>query len=495
MKRISAVDLFCGAGGTSTGLAQACVRLGLAYELVVVNHWQVAIGTHTMNHPEALHLCQPVETVSARKAVPGGRLRILCASPECTHHSNARGGMPVLDQKRAGAWEILRWVSEIVVDDVLVENVPEFQSWGPVISDRRGGLRPDPKRKGETFRAWVSALRALGYNVEWRVLNCADYGDPTSRRRLFIRARRDGGKIDWPMPTHGAGLRPYRTAREIINWGLKGESIFTRQRPLAPKTIARIAAGLRRFGGEAAEPFLVMLYGTNAARSVDRPAPTITGGGQHVGLCQPFIVGYRGDHEGRDDGSRRVYSPESPLPTVDCSNRYGVVQPFLLSGHGDAPGRAQDRSHDISSPMPTVCASNTLSLVQPFLVKYYGQGQGAASVGRPLDTVTTKERFGLVEPFITECNGRHDPGARNWRIDEPLRTITTKTGFCVVEPGQAGAALDIFFRMLTPRELASAQGFPEDYDFCGNKGDIVRQIGNAVPVNTAAALVEAVLAA
>jgi DNA (cytosine-5)-methyltransferase 1 len=366
--------------------------------------------------------------------------------------------MPVSDQRRAGAWEVCRWATELRIDDILVENVREFETWGPVGANRR----PIAARKGETFRAWVKALESLNYRVEWRVLNCADFGDPTSRKRLFIRARRGNGHIEWPAATHGAGLQPWHTAREIIDWTIKGRSIFNRERPLKARTIERIAAGLRKFGGAAAEPFLVMLYGTNETRSVDRPAPTVTANGQHIGLCEPFLMNitHANDH------ASRTHSVDGPLPTVTCAHRgeFGLIEPFLV--HADYSGPApfilphlgwtgKNVAQSVDKPMPTVIASHGVGhLVQPFLVKYFGTGK-TAPIGEPLHTVTTKDRFGLVEPVY----------------------------------------LDILFRMLEPHELAAAMGFPKDYQFLGTKSDVVKQIGNAVPHHTAEALAEAALAA
>jgi len=485
MRTIHATDLFCGAGGTSAGVQAACRRMGLGLDLLAINHWDVAIQTHTRNHPEARHICWPIEQISPKRVIPGRRLDLLCASPECTHHSIARGGMPVSDQKRAGAWEICRWATEIRIDNIIVENVREFMGWGPIGQNGQ----PLKSRKGETFRAWVQAMESLNYRVEWRVLNCADYGDPTSRKRLFILAKRGRGRIEWPKPSHGTPEHPWRTAREIIDWGHKGASIFNRDRPLKPRTLERIAAGLRKFGGAAAEPFLVMLYGTNDTRSVDRPAPTVTAGGGHVGLCepfilphlgwsgnnvaqsvdapmgtviashgvghlvQPFLVKYHGDHDGKTDSSRRTHDVDSPLPTLDCSNRFGLCEPFLVScNHGSGLGY---RTHGVDAPMPTLTTQKGLGVCEPFLVNYNGNGQ-AHRVSRPLDTITTKDRFGLVEP--------------------------------------EGRRLDVLFRMLEPGELAAAQGFPKEYTFFGSKADVVKQIGNAVPTHTASALAEAQVA-
>jgi DNA (cytosine-5)-methyltransferase 1 len=263
-QRIRAADLFCGAGGTSTGLALAAQELGVDIDLLAINHWDVAIATHSANHPCARHLCERLDNVDPRKTVPGGRLHLLAASPECTHHSNARGGKPMSDQSRASAWHILwhilRWAEALYIDDILVENVREFESWGPLGVNGR----PLERRRGETFLAFLNALESLGYKVEWRLLNAADYGDATTRERLFIQARRGNRRPTWPEGTHSRDgeITPFgekqkwRAAREIIDWSIPSESIFHRRKPLAESTLRRIEAGLRKFGGRAAEPFI-----------------------------------------------------------------------------------------------------------------------------------------------------------------------------------------------------------------------------------------------
>jgi len=459
-RTIKAVDLFCGAGGTSSGLYHACHSLNRRLDIVAVNHWETAIATHRANHPDARHICATLESVDPRKAVPSGHLDILVASPECTHHSIARGGKPVSDQLRASAWHIPRWLDLLRVDNLLIENVREFRDWGP--TNAHG--KPIKNRKGETYQSFLAALRSMNYTVEDRVLNAADYGDPTSRHRLFIMARRGNKKIVWPKASYAENtnldffdddLRPYRTAREIIDWNLSGESIFKRKKPLAAATIARIAAGLRKYGGKNAEPFLVMLYGSNNTRSIDRPVPTITASGQHIGLCRPspFIVRYHGNHKGKNDAEQRTHELDKPLPTLDTSNRYALCEPFIAIMKG------QSKVRNIDAPLPTITTSPHVYLCEPFIAKYYGCGEGVASIKEPLDTITTKDRFGLVEP----CT-------------------------------DGEAIYDIKFRMLQPHELAAAMSFDKDYQFTGNKGDKIKQIGNAVPVRTATALCRELLA-
>jgi len=417
---IRVADLFCGAGGETTGIVQAAAAAGLRVELAAVNHWQIAIDTHHLNYPEARAYCQDLATLNPLDVFgTRDRVDLLWASPECTHHSNARGGRPRSEQGRASAWLILKWLSELYVRRVILENVSEFLQWGPLGADGK----PLKSRRGETFKAFIAALQSMGYKVEWRLLCAADYGDPTTRTRLFVQAARGGARVVWPEPSHAKapGLfatQPWRCAREIIDWSIPGQSIFDRKRPLAPATMQRIAAGIRRYWGEWAQPFLTAI-----------------------------------DHTG--SGLDRAYTLDDPLRTITTENRFALVQPFLVPHYGEREGQ-EPRTHAIGEPVPAIRSRNGHGLVRPFIVPYYGTGV-ADRVDYPLASVTGKDRFALV-------NG------------EPV-------------------ALDITFRMLQPHELAAAQGFPDTYQFAGNKGDQVKQIGNAVPVNTSRALALSALGA
>jgi len=475
---IRAADLFCGAGGTSTGLYHACHSLGRKVDLLAVNCWKIAIETHRLNHPGSRHICARLESIRPEDAIPSRKLDILVASPECTHHSIARGGRPVCDQLRASAWIVLRWIETLRVENILIENVQEFRNWGPIGASGK----PLKSRKGETYQAFLTALRSFGYTVEDRVLNAADYGDPTSRKRLFIMGRKGKKKIAWPDPSHGESglfgeLQPYRTARGIIDWNIKGQSIFDRKRPLAPSTMARIAAGLRKFGGANAEPFLVMLYGTNDARSVDRPCPTVTAKGNHIGLAEPFII--HTNHKGGD----RTHSLKKPLPTVTCGHRgeMALIEPFITIAKGKSKIRGVDE------PLPTITTRPHLYLCNPFVL---GQQSCAAprSVDKPLPTIATAGAIALIEPYLVKYYGT----AKTQGVDEPLDTVTTKDRFGLVEV-KGKAQVDILFRMLQPHELAAAMSF-ENYKFAGNRGDQVKQIGNAVPCRIAEALCKSLLA-
>jgi DNA (cytosine-5)-methyltransferase 1 len=452
MKTVTIADLFCGAGGTSTGAVQAIEALGRTASLTAVNHWDRAVATHTANHPEARHLCASVDSLNPRHLFREGELDILWASPECTHHSRARGGKPMLDQSRATAWCVTRWAEALRPSVVMVENVPEFEEWGPLGSN----AQPLASRKGETFTAWVNTLRAIGYTVDWRILCAADYGDPTTRRRLFVQAVRGRRRIVWPEPTHSPetdlfGKARWRSARDIIDWNLPGESIYSRKKPLAPRTMERIWEGLRRFG---VVPSMVCMEHGGRVVSIDSPVPTVTTArGGAIAVVEPFVVTMRGTNESQLRGSAKGVG--EPLGTVSAGGiHHALIEPCLL------PQQSDGRLRPVSEPAPTVSTAGAIALVEPFLVEYYGTG-GAAAVDAPLNTVTTKARFGLVRPEVI-VNGQR-------------------------------CRLDIRFRMLTAGELAGAQGFPTTYQFTGTKTEQVRQIGNAVPCGFARALVLAQL--
>jgi DNA (cytosine-5)-methyltransferase 1 len=579
-------DLFAGAGGTDRGAKMALERLGYRMELVAVNHDEMAIASNKVNFPDARHHIADVNAAQPWLLVPEGRLDLLMASPSCTHHSRARGGKPTSDQQRMDPWAIITWISQLRVKRLLIENVPEYAQWGPV--DTRTG-KPIKSRRGEYFRAWLAALAAHGMVYDYRILNCADYGDATTRQRFFLLGRSDGKPIRWPEATHAQaskahmlGLKPWRPAREIIDWTVPGRSIFNRKKPLAAATLARIEAGARKFRWP--EPFLVILRRHMAGQSVDGPLPTIAAGGQHIGLAQPFLL----NRHGENGGIHRAHDLGEPVPTADCRGAGYLVEPFLATvAHGDSAREADPstrRARSLDDPLQTIHAGGgKFALVEPFILSqasegsprsvgepipaipcdgahaliapYYGEGSGQTCkpVDQPLDTVTAKARFGLVVP-VTNSNGGPNPRS----MDEPLPTLTTAKGgeFAMVMPvthgsdrsdrardveeplptvtaahrgelafiaaafgereGQAprvhsieeptptvcatghvnlveALGYDILFRMLEPHELAGAMSLA-DHTFLGTKEQKTRQIGNAVPAETAAALVGAVMA-
>lgn len=606
---ITAVDLFCGAGGTSTGLVEAVEEIEKVYgikirlKIVAVNHWPVAIETHSANHNFAQHHCSGLTGVDPMAVIPGP-LDLLVASPECTHHSNARGGKPMDDQSRSSGDDVVRWIKLKRPGMVLVENVREYRGWGPLIKTRKG-LRPDPKRKGEYFQRFLAQIRELGYSTDDRLLCAADYGDPTSRVRLFVLCRRGGGTIAWPAQTHAKdpekllvpGLKPWRAARELIDWNDRGQSIFNRKKPLKPNTMRRIAAGLKKFSGIDIEEYLVKLYGTSTAASAKDPVPTVTGGGNHLYIVQPFVLGQQSGSVPRStdeplptiatggalskiepymvqyNGTADAKPVDQPVPAIPTKDRFGVAKPFIVAHFGEHEGQ-QPRTHDIDAPAPTVTQRGMGDLAVPFIAEYHStQSEGGERVrptSEPLPTQDCANRFGLAQPFMMSAGG---PECAPRSTEEPAHTVLTRDHIAVVKPeaftvpvthqdapgadagarvrsteeplqavtgahrGEIGLAqpfaealdgatvanrkvvgvemvkythnvlqmapqngllitfedgtrwlLDIFFRMFKPRELARAQSFPDSYVFKGSTSDIVKQVGNAVPVKLAKAL-------
>lgn len=482
MKNLQIADLFCGAGGTSAGAVEAAEILGYQTSLTAINHWGVAIATHQANHPDSRHLCTSLDNINPLHLYKEDELDVLWASPECTHHSCARGGKPINDQSRSTAWCVVRWAEALRPKHILVENVPEFETWGAIGTNGR----PLATKRGATFLAWVGALESLGYVVGWRVLCAADYGDPTTRRRLFVQCVRGRRKIVWPNPTHcPAGevdmfgsRKPWATARNsVIDWSLPGKSIYERKYPLSKKTMERIMDGLNKFG---LKPFIVPQQTNPTPKSVDVPLPTVCAEGSQAKLVEAFIMSAGGP----------VCSPRSvdlPVGTVLCRDHRAIVEPFLV------PQNSSNGPRSIDTPAPTVTTtSRGIGLVEAALLP-----QGGGGVLRPVDepvpTVHCDGAIALVEPYLISYYGTGGPKS----VDNPLKTVTAKDRMGLVRPevvidGQR-YRLDIRFRMLQPHELAAAQGFRKDYKFTGNKSDRVKQIGNAVPRRLARALVLAVL--
>lgn len=386
MISLDIVDLFAGAGGTSTGLVQAASNETKNLKLTAINHNKKALETHKANFPWATHILTELQSVDPYEVAPEGALDGLVASPECTFFSRARGGKPIRPQDRASPWYLGRWMKKLDIPWILIENVPEIIQWGPL--DQSG--RPMKAQAGSYFRLWLNSFRKNGYEIEYKVLNAADYGDATSRRRFFAIARKDGHPISWPEQTHmrkpTGNEKKWRAAREIIDFSIKGESIFSRKRPLAENSMKRIIAGLEK-------------YSNNMASEKE---------------LQKYFTIYHG-------GRERTGSINDPLPTLDTSNR--------------------------------------IALAEPYLIEYYGRGQ-ARSIEAPIPTITTKDRLALIQPITIE--GKE-------------------------------YSIDILYRMLKPKELAAAMGFPETYQFKGNQQDQVRQIGNAVAVNMAKSLISSLL--
>lgn len=477
LRAIKVADLFCGAGGTSSGARKAIESQGRRMDLVAVNCWPTAIETHKRMHPTARHYCQNLNFSRPLQLVPEGRLDLLMASPTCTYHSSARGARPISDQLRMDPWHVVTWISELRVKRLLVENVPEFINWGPV--DARTG-RPIPSRRGEYYSAWLAAMTALGYRCEHRMLVCADYGDATTRRRFFLQARSDGKPIRWPEPSHSkdgsAGTARWRSARDIIDWSNRGNSIFTRKHPLAPRTIQRIYAGATKYHWP--EPYIVVLRQHMDARSIDLPLPTIAAKGTHIGLATPFLLTQA------SGGSPR--GVQHPVPTIPCDGAHALISPY----YGNGSGRTL-KTTDL--PLDTVPTKARFGLVVP--ITHSGGLTRARDVEQPLPTITRARRGELA--FITASFGeRPGQALRVHDLDQPLPTILAQGSQRLVAAEETADRYDIHYRMLTRHELARAQSFDDEgevYDFAGTNTEIIEQLGNAVPQRTARALVAASL--
>lgn len=569
------VDLFAGGGGASTGIEQAIGR----HVDVAVNHDREAISLHTANHPQTRHYCSDVFEVNPLTVTEGQPVGLLWASPDCKHFSKAKGGKPVSKKIRSLAWVVIKWAKAVQPRVICLENVEEFQTWGPLAADGR----PCPQRKGKTFALWVAQLRNLGYAVEWRELRACDYGAPTIRKRLFLVARRDGQPITWPSPTHAQpdakgktppGLKPWRTAADCIDWSIPAPSIFERARPLADATCRRIAKGIVRYVIEAAKPFVVTYYGDKGGefrgQPLADPLRTQTTENRH-GLVVPTLIqtGY-GERPGQ---APRVPGLDKPLGTVVSGQKHALVSAFLAKHYTGVVGS------DMTDPMGTVTTVDHHSLVTAHITKFrtnstgtaadeplhtitaggetarpstgnvmgvvtasmikmrgdnvgspaaeplhtisaqgthhaiatanlvhlgHGEGKdgtkrfshGVRDVAQPLNTVTASgATAGLVQAFLVKYYGTDQDPA----MCKPLHTVTTKDRFGLVTVrGQAYQIADIGLRMLTPRELYRAQGFPESYAIDrGAAGEPitktaqVRMCGNSVCPPLARAIVAA----
>ena len=564
------VDGFCGGGGWSTGFEFA---IGRPVD-IGINHDADAIAMHKKNHPFTEHYNENIFEVDPYKATRGRPVGWAHFSPDCTHFSRAKGGTPVKKSIRGLAWVVTKWAGTVHPRIISMENVPEFMTWGPLCARRNKEGRiykvineewendtddegriinvkenlaekheyvpyseqqlvPDKRKEGKTFKRFISIMKSLGYECEWKILTASDYGAPTIRKRLFIIFRNDGQPIVFPEPTHGdpesedvksGKLLPWHTAAECIDWSLECPSIFERKKPLAENTLKRIAKGIQKFVIENPNPFIIQVNhsGDNfRGQSLDEPMPTITA--KHgFGVVVPTIMCNNTDNVGA--------SVETPLPTVTTGNRNYLCTPTLIQYHGEQ-SENEVRGQALEKPLQTVDTANRYGLVTAFMSKYFGgnyRGCGS-SVDEPLHTITAVDHnalaavhitqfnnhcvgqkadeplktivcgeghFGEVRAFLIKYYGGNEGGQN---MDEPLHTITTKDRFGLVTiQGVDYAIVDIGLRMLSPRELYNAQGFPQDYeietDCYGHKYPKTKQVarcGNSVPPPFATALVRA----
>lgn len=459
------VDLFAGGGGASEALEQA---LGRPVD-IAINHSPAAIAMHQANHPETRHYCEDIFAVSPREACSGRRVAFLWASPDCTHHSRAKGGKPRESGRRALADVVIRWAEEVRPRVIFLENVEEFEDWGPLDEDGS----PIKSLSGTLFRAWAAKLTDLGYALEWTSIVAADYGAPTTRKRLFLVARCDGAPVVFPEPTHGKGRSAaWRPASEIIDWSLPCPSIFERARPLAEATLRRIATGIQRYVIGAARPFIV-------------PTPG--------GLVAPTLVqtGY-GERQGQ---APRALDLGKPLGTVVAGGgRHALVAALITKHYGGVIG------HEVQRSLGTVTTVDHHALTTAFLTKFYGTSVGV-DAREPLPTVTASGgHLAEVRAFLVKYYGT---GGQQQDLFDSLHTVTTKARFgLVMVHGEPYAIADIGMRMLAPHELFAAQGFPPDYQIAPihngrplTKTEQTALVGNSVSPPPARALVLANAAA
>lgn len=547
------VDLFAGGGGASEGIRMA---LGRDPDLAI-NHDPEAVAMHKQNHPGTRHLIEDVWTVDPSWATEGKQVDLLWASPDCTHHSKAKGSAPTRDDKRRSLACVItdKWIPSVWPETIIMENVEEITSWGPLNCHGR----IIEAAKGDTWRWFLRRLRRYGYRVEFREMRACDYGAPTIRKRLFLIAKRGNAKIVWPEPTHGPGRpEPYRTAADCIDWSLPCPSIFDRKKPLAEATLRRIAKGIMRYVINNPKPFIVVNTTGHAPTAIDHPLATITTGGHHA-LVAPILEAHYGTKGGKD---LRAHSASEPVRTVSTENRFGLVTAFLAKHYGGVVGQSLSqptwRCNDCGSefdgadlpvcgcsscgsvadpvltqgkPIGTVTTVDHHSLVAASLVRQFGHS-AAAAADAPVGTITAGgggktllsaahlvklrgtcrdgqtldvpaptitaggNHAALVHAFLVKYYGAdQDP-----RLESPLHTITTRDRFGLVTvqvEGEPYYIADIGLRMLQPRELFRAQGFPDSYviDQAGGKPLTktaqVRMCGNSVCPPMAAALVRA----
>lgn len=501
------VDNFAGGGGASTG-----IELATGYSVdIAINHDPEAIRMHKANHPSTKHYCEDVWQVDPVKACNGHPVGLAWFSPDCKHFSKAKGGKPKDKFIRGLAWVACRWAGLVRPRVIMLENVEEFKTWGPL--NRRH--HPIKAKQGVTFRKFVRQIEDLGYAVEFRELVAADYGTPTMRKRFFLIARCDGKPIVWPEPTHGpmdsesvkAGLlKPYVGAYTQLDFSLPCPSIFDTAdeikekygiravRPLAPKTMERIARGLKKFVIDNAEPFIVPIgYGERKGQEprvhdIKNPLPTIVSSGKHY-LCAPALIQY---HSETYKDEVRGQTITDPIMTVDGSNRYGLVTSFIQKYYG---GNYQGNGSDIKEPLHTITTLERNAMCAATLIQMNNHCDGR-DVREPIPTITAGDgHFGEVRAFLIKYYGQ----GTGQNIKEPLDTVTAQDRFGLVTiAGVDYQIVDIGLRMLEPRELYGCQGFPDDYiidhDYTGKeypRSEQVRRCGNAVCPPIPAALVKA----
>jgi len=516
------VDNFAGGGGASTGIELA---LGRPVD-IAINHDENAILMHTENHPYTQHFTNDVFAIDPLEVTDGRPVGLAWFSPDCTHFSKAKGGKPKKKEIRDLAWVVVKWAKAVKPRVIMLENVEEFKTWGPL--DDKG--YPIKEQSGQTFEQWLNALTDLGYEVESKELKACDYGAPTTRKRLFIIARCDGQPIVWPKPTHGEGkgLKPYKAAKDIIDWSVPGKSIFDRKKPLVENTLKRIVRGIDKFVIKNSDPFLIQ-YHTETKNSekrvydINNPILTLDGSNRY-GIVTPTLMinntGYQGS------------KTDEPVPTITTAKNHYLINPSIIPiGYGEAKGQ-KPRVNDSKDPLGTLVGTIKHNVVIPHIIKHYsGDSLKASDIKKPLDTITSIDHNGLCSAIISSYYGNGDNAGN---IDKPLNTITAverhglvKVRFEKVQNSEIGywpqirsllnkygsysikddelmifeidsieyIMVDIEMRMLLPKELYAAQGFPPDYNFSLDgrmtKTEQIKKVGNSVSPQVATAIVRA----
>ena len=453
-------DNFAGGGGASTGMELA---FGRPVD-IAINHDPDAILMHKTNHPYTEHYQASVYDIDPEEVCGGKHVKVAWFSPDCKHFSKAKGSKPVDKNIRGLAWIVLRWAGTVRPDCIILENVEEFKTWGPV---RKG--KPVKSKQGQTFEKWVSQLEALGYEVEYRELKACDYGAPTIRKRFFVIARCDGKPIVWPEPTHAKAeslevktgkKKVYRSAAECIDFSLECPSIFDRKKPLAKNTMRRIARGLDKFVIKEQNPFIVPIgYGENKAQKprvhdIKQPLPTAVSSRKHY-YCTPYFQSIKFNNPAtganaplstittinshylitpfmaqlNHAGGLRGQKFSDIFPTVTSKHGFAVAMPSLIQYHSEQSEK-EIRGQRIDNPLLTVDGSPRYGIQMPYLAKYFG-GVTGAKVEQPAPTVTAIDHNAIVSPYLCKYYGNKKDGCG---IDSPLHTITSKERFACVAP-------------------------------------------------------------
>lgn len=554
MIKLLYIDLFCGAGGTSTGVENAryadeqCAKV-----IACVNHDANAIASHTANHPDALHFTEDIRTlelsplvshVKRMKKIYPDALIVLWASLECTNFSKAKGGQPRDADSRTLAEHLFRYIEAIDSDYIQIENVEEFMSWGDM--DEKG--HPISKDKGRCYEKWKRNVRKYGYDFDWRILNAANYGAYTTRKRYFGIFAKRGLPIVFPEPTHCKDgktdmmgrLEKWNAVKEVLDFTDEGDSIFCRKKPLAEKTLERIYAGLIKFVAGGKDAFIVKYNSMNRngkyqPPSIDEPCPTVATQGRLALAKVSFLSKqYSGHPESKN------ISIEEPAGTITCKDHHAFVSAYYGNGN----------NYSVESPAPAILTKDHLALVTPFFMNYYSGGGQLGGVDEPCPAITTVPKQRIVTPvFIDQQFGASSAAS----IEKPIGAITTNPKYSLVtckgksflmNPQFASAGVsvdspcftliarmdkkppyfvnteegigicikegdspmtvkikqfmilyglaDIKMRMLRIDELKKIMGFPEDYILIGTQSDQKKFIGNAVEVNMARVLCEAI---